>query len=1580
MMRVHRATEHRSRFPFIIRLALSTILGLWLSVPNSWALDGTSSSCGTPYDTIPNFAFNPSMVSTEDGPWSSPSTWSLGRVPQAQDVLAIRHQVTYDSQTGIADVIGIHVGGSLRFRTDIATTLQVGILEVFEGGTLTIGTSVTPVAPAVTALLIIRNRSLNLTTDPRQFGTGLLSHNGTVTMHGAVKTPTFVRTAAEPRAGHTTLSLEQPVSGWRVGDRIFVPDTRQVHPDNWFNPNWPLQMEERTIQSISADGKTIGLSSALSFDHRGARDANGTATVLSSGIKLLPHVGNLTRNVIIRSENPSGTRGHTLFTLRSAVDLRYVQFQDLGRTKAEPLNVTSNHIGRYPVHMHQLWGPVNPTNTGYQYELIGNAINDSLKWPIAVHGSHFGLIRQNVIYGGNQLTGAGIAVEDGTETENLFEENFVVNIRGDINPRESGPNADDGSTPGSAAECYWAAGFNNRFVNNVASGCRNPFQQVVSGPGWKFIVPAAPHTARNPLFRGADMTDSAQTRQVTPQYQPILEFRGNEVYGLAADGLTVWQLGLDGDPGVMPETVIKDFRVWHTYEGAIWNYPTNRMTIEGLAYRVDPSMTLFMPGAFTCGDYRNLDVTIRGGSIHAGSIFGGCTDPLGTFRFENIDAVTRDQAFSFETPATPGTFQDRPPSGVTMILQNNTIHAWPGQPLRTIEMFHNTSRGNNQPGDNYHVRVYDYQGQAGNNFQAYFGVQATQNLYGGPAPCNDTTTRPEIAGITCPLAPSLAKVNSFAASGFDDGRVLLQWKSAYEVDNLGYNVYREVNGERRKINSQIIAGSALVTGPNVALTAGRSYAWSDRLNQSGASTQFWLEDIDLKGNSSWNGPIRIDQKSGKATTLDQSALLGKIGVAQSQMTLGQGSVPVERRAGIADLTAAAIQLQTNLAGLAAVKLAVKQEGWYRVSQRELVNAGFKPNIDPRNLQLYADGRPVPMIVKGEQDGRFDPTDSIEFFGLGIDSPVTDSRVYWLAAASKVGTRISSAIGVGQTPAAKSFQSSVERKDRTMYFAALKNGEAENFFGPVIASTPVDQSLSLTNLSPAPGGSALLEVAVQGVTAQSHQVRVTLNGTALGTISFSGQTRGARSFDVPQSSFREGINSVQLMSLGGSADISLVESLRVTYWHSYRVDSNQLRLTAQGGEQVTLSGFTSGGVRVLDVTDPNKPLELPAKLAVGKPGPGTVTVSVPGSGQRMLYAFSSDQAKSEPARLNTPSNWRQAGQGADLVVFTRKDLMASLAPLAAARKNDGLSVAVVDIEDVYDEFSFGHKTPQAIRDFLQFARSNWQSAPRFVLLAGDASYDSKNYLGYGDADLVPTRLIDTRYLEAASDDWFSDFNGDGSAEMATGRLPVRTALEAAVLVAKITGYESSRVVNSVVLASDSADGFDFAAANNLVRPFIPAGAGVTEVRRGSSDDAAVKAQLLASINSGAKVLSYNGHGSTNQWRGNILTSDDARSLTNGQNLTLFVLMTCLNGYFDDPVIDSLAESLLKASNGGAVAVWASTAQSDPAAQSVMHQAFHRELFSGTLTVGEAASRAKSAVSDSDVRRTWILFGDPSMRFK
>jgi hypothetical protein len=309
-----------------------------------------------------------------------------------------------------------------------------------------------------------------------------------------------------------------------------------------------------------------------------------------------------------------------------------------------------------------------------------------------------------------------------------------------------------------------------------------------------------------------------------------------------------------------------------------------------------------------------------------------------------------------------------------------------------------------------------------------------------------------------------------------------------------------------------------------------------------------------------------------------------------------------------------------------------------------------------------------------------------------------------------------------------------------------------------------------------------------------------------------------------------------------------------------------------------------------------------------------------------------------------------------------------------------------VEDLYDEFSFGNKSPQALRDFLLRAKTNWQKSPRFVLLVGDASVDPRNYLGLGDFDFVPTKLIDTAVLETASDDWFVDFGGDGLPKMAVGRLPVRTVEEAQFLISKIVGYEQSALrMADVLLVADmkgGEDDYDFEGASLEVQGLLPGGLTIYQIFRGQfTDDGQVHSQLLGRINEGKLLVNYLGHGSQEIWRGDIFTSDDAAALTNGLRLPFVVSMTCLNGFFQDPSMDSLAELFLKAPQGGAVAVWASSGLTEPEGQSAMDKELVRLLFNGeSLTIGEAVQKAKAATSDSDVRRSWILFGDPTTRLK
>ncbi|HSO73731.1 MAG TPA: hypothetical protein VLU47_02755, partial [Blastocatellia bacterium] len=223
------------------------------------------------------------------------------------------------------------------------------------------------------------------------------------------------------------------------------------------------------------------------------------------------------------------------------------------------------------------------------------------------------------------------------------------------------------------------------------------------------------------------------------------------------------------------------------------------------------------------------------------------------------------------------------------------------------------------------------------------------------------------------FVPSVAKFDSFTAAHHEGGKVLLKWRTGFEVDNLGFNVLREQSGSRVRINSEMIAGSALMVGEGTMLRSGYSYSWADEL-PNGIDARYWLEAIDLNGRSSIFGPVSAiasEVRSGLPPEGGQSLSLSSVGRKAARTSLSR---PVPRSA--APPQAATLQT-TALPAAAmrpALKLSVDQEGWYRVTHQELTSAGFDPALDPRLLQLFAEGVEQAIAVEGEADGRMSPTD------------------------------------------------------------------------------------------------------------------------------------------------------------------------------------------------------------------------------------------------------------------------------------------------------------------------------------------------------------------------------------------------------------------------------------------------------------------------------------------------------------------------------------------------------------------------------------------------------------------------------
>jgi hypothetical protein len=663
--------------------------------------------------------------------------------------------------------------------------------------------------------------------------------------------------------------------------------------------------------------------------------------------------------------------------------------------------------------------------------------------------------------------------------------------------------------------------------------------------------------------------------------------------------------------------------------------------------------------------------------------------------------------------------------------------------------------------------------------------------------------------------------------------------------------------------------------------------------------------------------------------------------------------------------------QFALAGQKAMKLLVNKDGWYRVRTTDLAKAGFALPRNMANVQLWANGAQVPILT---------PRGAIEFYGQGLDTQATDSLAYWLVLGKTKGLRIAvlKAPAKARQPSG-TFTTTTTVTPTENYNASILNGDATNIVGPDFgAGSTTTVKIGAPHVDPS--AAASLKTTVLGFSLVAHTAKVTVNTTAVGSSSFRGQALNTASFPVPAGTLKDGDNAVTYAATAGDIDIQFVQALTLTYQHSYLADSDVLDLPVAPGRVVTVGGFTTKNIRVIDVSRPTRPRELVATRA-GAAGNFTASLAVPG-GVKELYEFANYKALSPVLVPNIPSTLNVTKNSADLVIIAYRDFIPALAPLVELRQKEGFQTVVTDVQDVYDEFSFGVKDPAAITAFLAWTRAHWTKAPHYVLLVGDASNDPRNLTNQGSYDFVPTIYKDTQYLESPSDDSLADFNGDGIPEMAVGRLPVRTLADAQTVVSKLVRYDSTTGRPRTLLAvADKNIDYDFEAQSQTLFGLLPSDVTVTTVYRNvGPTDAAVRSRLLAALNTGPTIVNFFGHGAISIWTsGSILKQTDAANLTNTNALSLYLMMTCLNGYFVDPKALSLGEALLLSATGGAVATWSSSGETVPTDQVIAdQQAVKLLLTNPNTTLGDAMLAGKSAIHDFDVRHTWVLLGDPTTR--
>jgi hypothetical protein len=404
--------------------------------------------------------------------------------------------------------------------------------------------------------------------------------------------------------------------------------------------------------------------------------------------------------------------------------------------------------------------------------------------------------------------------------------------------------------------------------------------------------------------------------------------------------------------------------------------------------------------------------------------------------------------------------------------------------------------------------------------------------------------------------------------------------------------------------------------------------------------------------------------------------------------------------------------------------------------------------------------------------------------------------------------------------------------------------------------------------------------------------------------------------------------VGLVAAGGK-DVSLEQYVRLVYPRFTLRGVGALDFTLEAGASARLAGFDAARTQVLDVTDPDAPFRVAITDASGAPavladrGRDAAPDRVSAGGRRC-----SGVGHPQPAQQLVG-----VGGGRPSWCWVPRHSSMRFRPLVDRRQSEGLTVALVDIEDVQDEFAGGEKSVDAVRSFLSRALTAWQRPPRYLLLLGAASYDPRDYLGLG-GDLVPSAVVQTSEIEGVSDSWFVS----EARSLSVGRLPVRTVAETQAVVAKILGRREATAQSPWLLVSDARGTTDFPAMNAELRSALP-------VRRrrcwsaGATPTTSCTSAFSTRPGPARRWSTSPGTPPSCFWTESvppIYAVEDVAALA-GSQASLWMHLTCFTGVFQDPRRQSLAVATLLTPSGGAWGTWASTASTYPAEHLTLNQA-------------------------------------------
>lgn len=448
---------------------------------------------------------------------------------------------------------------------------------------------------------------------------------------------------------------------------------------------------------------------------------------------------------------------------------------------------------------------------------------------------------------------------------------------------------------------------------------------------------------------------------------------------------------------------------------------------------------------------------------------------------------------------------------------------------------------------------------------------------------------------------------------------------------------------------------------------------------------------------------------------------------------------------------------------------------------------------------------------------------------------------------------------------------------------------------------------------------------------------------------------------------------------------------------------------------------NSNLRVWDVTDVGNIQQMNAALSGSQLSFVSATDNM-----REFMAFNPYAGFGSPEYIGQISNQNLHSIGEpDMIIVSYDGFVAPSEELAGFhRTHRGISVSVVKLTEIYNEFGCGKPDISAIRNFMRMlydrAAGDTALMPRYLLLMGDGSYDPKDRIA-GNKNFVPTYQSYESYSQVqsyTSDDFFGllDVNEGGDIsnpaqkmDISIGRIPVETEQEAWEVVNKIKNYKfptasglscleitsNNSWRNMVTFIGDDEDSNthlsgseNICEATRTAYPVYNYDKIYLDAYKQLSTPAGdrypdVSTAILNRLNSGSLIINWIGHGGETNWaHERIFNMADIVQLQNKEKLPLFVTATCEFSRYDLP--DRTAgEWLITNGKGGAIA----SITTVRLVYSNANEALNGKLFQYMFdpyegrepTLGELTMETKNnVVTDIYNTRKFVLLGDPALQ--